>query len=171
MLAQAVRELRKTGVVDFQSLSLDSYKELPNLVTVDLPITIGIPLDYVPDQSMRLKLYRRLADLQSEEEIDAMQEEFKDRFGPLPGEVKNLLYYLTVKIRAEKAGLASVAQENDQIVLRFPVVPQEAQPRHLPILPYVRVGKNAYWMAVGNENEWQSKLLEILNAIHELRLT
>ena len=35
-------------------------------VSVDLPLAIGIPVEYIPDQNLRLKLYRRLADLERE---------------------------------------------------------------------------------------------------------
>jgi transcription-repair coupling factor (superfamily II helicase) len=171
MLAQSVREFRKTGKIAGFAPKLDTFRELPNLVTVDLPMSIGIPLDYVSDQTMRLKLYRRLADLQSEDECDAMQEEFKDRFGPLPDEIKNLMYYLTVKVRAERAGLASVAQEEDQIVLRFPGLPEGAPARKLPGLPFARAGKNAYWMPYSdNVKNWKGKLLDTITAINELRI-
>lgn len=172
MLAQSVREFRRTGQISGFAPGLDNYKELPNLVTVDLPLSIGIPMDYVSDQTMRLKLYRRLANLQSEEECEDMKEEFKDRFGPLPDEIRNLLFYLVVKIRAERAGLTSVAQEEDQIVLRFPTLAEDAPPRKLVSLPFARAGKNAYWMPCSDkEQEWQKKLLDTLTAIIELKIS
>ena len=51
---------------------------------MDLPLAIGIPVNYIPDQTMRLKLYRRLADMEDESEVQAMEDEFIDRFGALP---------------------------------------------------------------------------------------
>jgi transcription-repair coupling factor (superfamily II helicase) len=58
-------------------------------------ITIGtavmIPESYVPDLQLRLALYRRLADLETPEQIDAFGAELIDRFGPLPEEVQHLL--------------------------------------------------------------------------------
>lgn len=171
MLAQSVREFRKTGQISGFAPGLDTYKELPNLVTVDLPLSIGIPMEYVSDQTMRLKLYRRLANLQTEQECEEMKEEFKDRFGPPSEEITNLLYYLVVKIRAEKAGLASVAQEEDQIVLRFPVLEESASHRRLPALPFARAGKNAYWMPCHEgESAWRSQLLDTLTTIIELKI-
>ena len=50
-----------------------------------------IPEDYVADLSLRLGLYKRLADLSTTEEIDAFGAELIDRFGPLPEEVDHLL--------------------------------------------------------------------------------
>ncbi len=69
-------------------------------VNVDLPLAIGIPADYIPDQSLRLRLYRRLADLRDETEIDALASEFRDRFGPMPEMVDFLIYQMRVKLRA-----------------------------------------------------------------------
>ena len=87
---------------------------------VDLPITINIPASYVADKMMRLRLYRRLADIRSLDEVQALEEEFKDRFGPPPEAVYNLFYQLKIKLVAEKIGLASINSENGQLVLRFP---------------------------------------------------
>ena len=57
---------------------------------------------------MRLGLYRRMADIRALDEVEALEEEFKDRFGPPPEAVYNLFYQLKIKLLAEKAGLASI---------------------------------------------------------------
>ena len=43
---------------------------------------------------MRLRLYRRMADIRKPEQVEAFQEEYMDRFGPPPQAVENLLYQL-----------------------------------------------------------------------------
>ncbi len=73
-----------------------------------------------------------MADMQSEAEIDAMEEEFIDRFGPLQDEVAGLLFQMRVRVRAELAGLASIAVEGEQLVLRFPPLPEGVTTRNLP---------------------------------------
>ena len=110
---------------------LAALKDTHVPVSVDLPLSIGIPVDYIPDQTMRLKLYRRLADMQDEGEVQAMEDEFNDRFGSLPDQVANLFFQMRVKLRAEQAGLASVSMEGDQIVLRYPPLPEGVN-RSLP---------------------------------------
>jgi transcription-repair coupling factor (superfamily II helicase) len=115
---------------------------------------------------MRLRLYRRIASLRSLAEVEALEGEFRDRFGPLPEAVQNLLYQLRVKLLAEAAFLASVSAdggsgENGQIVLRYPPLPEGIQARTIPYLgPDVRGGKNALWMQV--QVNWRERLLEIL---------
>ncbi len=166
MLGQAVRQVRRiTGMPGGEDLA--GLKDTHVPVNVDLPLTIGIPMRYIPDQTMRLNLYRRLADMQDELEVNAMEEEFQDRFGALPEEVANLFFQMRVKLRAEAAGLASVAMEGEQIVLRYPPLP-EGVTRAMPYAgPGVRAGKNAFWMPVAGmkEVEWHTRLLDALSAI------
>ena len=58
-------------------------------ITIGTPVLI--PEDYVADLPVRLALYRRLAELEDEREIEAFGAELVDRFGPLPEEVEHLL--------------------------------------------------------------------------------
>ena len=165
MLGQAVRQIRAiTGMAGGDELA--ALREMTSQVSVDLPLSIGIPVDYIPDQTMRIKLYRRLADMQDEEGVQAMQDEFIDRFGALPEPLENLFYQMRVKLRAEMAGITSVAMEGEQIVLRYPQLPEGAT-RTLPNIGMgIRAGKNAYWMpAAGGPKAWKDKLLEALGEI------
>ena len=86
--------------------------------TVDLPLTAYISEEYVSDLNTRLGLYQGLAKVDRTEQIEAMAQEFADRFGAPPPEVRNLLYALRIKILASKAGIESISTEDRQIVLR-----------------------------------------------------
>jgi transcription-repair coupling factor (superfamily II helicase) len=112
---------------------------------------------------LRLRLYRRIADLRDESEIDALSSEFTDRFGPLPEMLENLIFQMRIKLHAEKIGLASISMENGQIVLRYPNAQNEnPTPRLQALGPDVRSGKNAYWLAFGRESNWPERLLGVL---------
>jgi transcription-repair coupling factor (superfamily II helicase) len=172
MLAQAVRELRQVGGIKELPDQTLAFKELRSMVSVDLPVSIGIPVEYVADQDMRLRLYRRIADMQSEAEIDALEEEFIDRFGPLQDEVEGLLFQMRVRVRADLAGLTSIAAEGEQLVLRFPPLPEGVTTRNLPPLSRARAGKNAYWMLANFDDEgWRQNLMDVLSEIVDLRIT
>ncbi len=164
LLAAAVRHLRRArGLPEppQDATLLNTGDGLP--VNVELPLPSGIPETYVPEANLRLRLYRRLADLTDEAALDALAEEFVDRFGPLPEMVVNLFYQLRVKMRAERAGLASVSVEGGQIVLRYPAPPEGAPAPRLPDLaPDIRGGKNAYWCTFGKAANWRERLLEAL---------
>ncbi|MFH1445781.1 MAG: TRCF domain-containing protein, partial [Chloroflexota bacterium] len=91
-----------------------------------------------------------------------------DRFGPLPQQVENLLLQMKIKIRANRIGLTSVTLENKQLILRFPPLPKGIKQRPLPYIePNVRVGKNAYWIALNGiqGQPWQGFILEILHKL------
>jgi transcription-repair coupling factor (superfamily II helicase) len=170
LLAQAVRQLRQVEQIPApagESDVLIGPASIRMAVTVDLPISVGIPSDYVPDQNLRLSLYRRLADLQNEQEVQFLADEFIDRFGVLPGDVENLFFQMRVKLLAEMAGLASVTLENEQFVMRFPPLPDGFPPRNLPSLGnQTRAGKNAYWMPVnGSPIDWKERLLDTLQRL------
>ncbi len=136
-------------------------------VNVDLPLAVGIPASYIADQDLRLRLYRRIADLRDETEIDALASEFEDRFGELPEMVDNLFYQMRVKLRAEQAGLSSINWESGQIVLRYPSSSEDKE-RRLPDLgPEIRGGRNAYWCSFGRDDDWQEKLLDVLERLEK----
>ncbi len=75
-------------------------------------ITLGspvmIPEAYITDLGVRMGLYRRLAAIRAEEEIDGFAAEMIDRFGPLPSEVENLLRIVEIKALCRRAGIERV---------------------------------------------------------------
>lgn len=169
LLNQAVNELKKVDEFEKTSMQLP-FKGIKPLVVVELPFSVSIPTDYVRDANVRIQLYRRLADIQSEEQIDKMKEEFVDRFGLLVPEVQNLFIQLKFRLLAEKAGLASITIESGQLVLRFPHQVEEGGKKELPSLgEHTRAGRNAYWMPFDKMKEnWQTRLEEALKLIIEL---
>jgi transcription-repair coupling factor (superfamily II helicase) len=163
LLAQAVNQKRtSSGQLDVELLT----QRLPVSVNVDLPLNIGIPPIYIPDQNLRLRLYRRLADLRFEDEIEPMVMEFTDRFGNIPEELQDLFYQIKVKLLTEKAGLESISLEGKQLVLRYPPMDKDTAPVALPKLGHnVRSGKNAYWVPKRDGDTWKEELINILHLI------
>jgi transcription-repair coupling factor (superfamily II helicase) len=169
LLSDAVRRLRrvegqKSKVEETFDLQLSTFNlPLSMPVNVDLPLAVGIPSEYIPDQDLRLRLYRRIADLRDETEIDALASEFRDRFGSLPEMVQNLFYQLRVKLRAEKLGLIAVSWEAGQASLRFPLPADGSEAKRLPDMgPGIRGGKAVYWVTFDKDEAWMPKLLDVL---------
>lgn len=141
-------------------------EELKEPVTVDLPLAIGIPATYIHNQDLRLRIYRRIAAMRDEQELEPLLAEFGDRFGPLPEMFQNLFYQMRVKLRANAAGLASVSAETGQIVLRYPTLTEKMGQRMLSDLgSSVRGGKNAYWCSFLKDENWQERLLDVLEIL------
>ncbi|HEY60478.1 MAG TPA: transcription-repair coupling factor [Anaerolineae bacterium] len=161
LLAQAIKEFRFKNE-GFESFGKGlPFDEIRPLVSVDLPIAVGIPLDYVKDHRLRLKLYRRLANIHKEVGLETMCEEFKDRFGDIPEELGNLFWQLRIKLLAKEAGISSINSERDKLVLRFPPLPENVNRRKLPdIGDNNRIGKNGYWLSFGPKNDQWKKDLE-----------
>ncbi|MEA3340111.1 MAG: transcription-repair coupling factor, partial [Chloroflexota bacterium] len=86
-------------------------------IRIDLPISVRLPDDYVPDTRLRLQIYRRLAELGSMAQIDEMEQELADRFGPLPLDVQNLMYQLRLKALARDAGVRAIGVQGDRLAL------------------------------------------------------
>jgi transcription-repair coupling factor (superfamily II helicase) len=163
LLAQAVRHLRKGDGAPHAPISTTLEVTGPSQVIVDLPVTINIPASYVGDKMMRLRLYRRLADIRSLDEVQALEEEFKDRFGNPPEPVHNLFYQLRIKLAAEQIGLASISSENGQIVLRFP---DGSVPAWVPeVNGNFRIGKTALWMPYNPGDNWRDRLADLLQKL------
>ena len=72
------------------------------------PVLFGLSYDYVGDLSVRLALYRRLAEIEDEREIDAFGAELIDRFGPLPPEVDHLLKIVAIKGLCRRANVEKI---------------------------------------------------------------
>ena len=86
-------------------------------ITVGMPVLI--PDDYVADLSVRLSLYRRLADLETDEEIDSFAAELRDRFGPLPDEVRYLFKVATIKAYCRRANVEKLDAGPKGAVISF----------------------------------------------------
>ena len=113
LLADAVRQIRRIELaggdgkedkdkIDITLTTLTQPISMP--VNVELPLAVGIPADYIGDQDLRLRLYRRIADLRDKFEIDALASEFRDRFGQLPAITQNLFYQMRVKLPCREGG-------------------------------------------------------------------
>jgi transcription-repair coupling factor (superfamily II helicase) len=117
LLAEEVAEMQGSG-------ELNLFKpETP--MTVDLPLTGYIPDDYIPDRTLKIHFYQRLAAIKTTDQIAAMEAELVDRFGAMPDQVRNLLDVLRLRCLAKDLGFHSVALKNEEWVIkaRPPMLP------------------------------------------------
>jgi transcription-repair coupling factor (superfamily II helicase) len=87
--------------------------------TINLGMEVRIPPEYVPNENLRLRTYKRIAGVGSDAERDEVAQEFEDRFGPLPRAVENLLAYALLKALCERLLIASVERRGKQVAVRF----------------------------------------------------
>jgi transcription-repair coupling factor (superfamily II helicase) len=165
LLAQSVQELkaRETGETVTPTL--------PPLVTIALPLPAFIPSDYVPENTLRLRLYRRMAQLATLEEVEAFVEELADRFGTIPDEVDNLLYQLRLKVLAARAGVEAIAIEDGKLAVRCPRLETANRPGLQRRLGRgARVSRRAVWLPyVGVPiQQWKVALVQALEVLADL---
>jgi transcription-repair coupling factor (superfamily II helicase) len=107
LLAQAVEEIRS-----------GQPRQDDTPITLDLPLTALIPTDYIVDTELRLAIYRKIAAIQDEGELNEMRRELEDRFGDIPEEVEHLLALIALRIRAQALGIESMIEREREIVIR-----------------------------------------------------
>jgi len=99
-------------------------KGVPPEVILDLPAHLADA--YVPDEAVKLELYRRLARAEAPSEIQAVREELRDRFGPLPDDAQRLLLVSELRALGARLGLETVFVKGDEARLTFA---RDASPR------------------------------------------
>ena len=101
MLRQAV-EAARAGNGDAAEEIIDWTPQL------NLGLEVRIPEDYVADLTVRLSLYRRIADLDMAAEADSLVAELVERFGPVPDSVRNLFAVIELKQLCRRTNIERV---------------------------------------------------------------
>ncbi|HEX6484758.1 MAG TPA: transcription-repair coupling factor [Ktedonobacteraceae bacterium] len=86
-------------------------------VAIDLPLDSYLPDEYVGDRTLKVKFYQRLANLNTPEQVEAMEAEMTDRFGPPPRPVQNLLAMIRLKVEAARLGFEAISARDNEFVL------------------------------------------------------
>ncbi len=87
--------------------------------TLNLGQDIRIPPEYIDSENLRLRIYKRISSVTSEEMRVEVRRELEDRFGPPPPSVENLLEYAVLKAMAEKLLVSTVDRKGDQVAIKF----------------------------------------------------
>jgi len=107
MLDHAVRELKGEAAPEEEEIQLN------------LGLNIRIPADYIAEENQRLRVYKRIAGVESEEKLADVRSELQDRYGDPPAAVRNLLEYATLKLASARVGVIGIDRKRDQVSLRF----------------------------------------------------
>ncbi len=81
----------------------------PAEIRLDLPVTANLPVDYVAREDLRLEAYRRLATVTTHAEVDDIETEWLDRYGPLPEPAQALLRIGHLRAECARLGVREVA--------------------------------------------------------------
>lgn len=106
MLNEAVKNM-KQGTSQEEAVSFTT--------TVDLNVDAFIPASYIPDEYQKLDIYKRIALIETEEEMDDMMEELIDRFGDIPKKVQKLILIARLKAFAHSVYVTSIEQKGQTL--------------------------------------------------------
>jgi len=87
--------------------------------TLSLGLDVRIPQDYIPSENLRLRTYKRISTIATEEEKQDVRKELEDRFGAPPSSVENLLDYAVLKSMCEHLRISSVERQGSRVAVRF----------------------------------------------------
>src|SRR5215467_8482573 len=107
MLERAVREMKGEVAPDEAGIQLN------------LGLNIRIPSEYMSEENQRLRMYKRVAGVETESQLQDVRSELADRYGPPPAAVRNLLDYATLKLAAIRVGVTAVERKRDQVSIKF----------------------------------------------------
>ena len=116
ILDDAIQELKET---DFKDLFASELAEKAKLIVqdciIETDLEILIPDNYVNNTSERLQLYSRLDNINNEDQLEKFTTEVKDRFGPLPPSVEELINSVRLRWLGEKLGFEKLSLKNEKL--------------------------------------------------------
>jgi transcription-repair coupling factor (superfamily II helicase) len=125
--------LRLVGeaVADFRGEDVEPEPEMK----IELPVDAHLPPDYVESERLRLEVYKRLAGVRSDADIQAVREELVDRYGEPPDVVNALLAVAGLRLQAKAAGLHEVMAAGNAIRFGPADLPDSRQMRLTRLYP------------------------------------
>jgi len=153
-------------------IKVDEKVLVTPLVTVDLPLNAFLPIDYIPDDQVRLSTYQHLAEAQTVVAVKGLRHMLRDRFGRPPEPVEHLLTWLHIKSLALQSGIPSVVASEQEYIIKLPDGHDELRLRlqrrfmrdkHIKIGPqFVRIGRQQAG------KEWLNQIIAVLEAVQPI---
>jgi transcription-repair coupling factor (superfamily II helicase) len=143
------------------------------LVTLDLPLDAYLPLEYIPDDRVRLAVYQRIADAQTPRQVRELRQELRDRFGEPPPAAECVLTWLNIKALALASGVSSVVTTDEEFIIRLPeggarerekLVRRYGRTPSIKIGPqFARLDRRTY--NFNGDDKWIAAITEVLETI------
>lgn len=106
MLEQAVRELKGEAEPQPQT-------------QLNLGLNIRIPFNYIPEENQRLRMYKKIAGVETPRQLSDIEGELRDRYGEPPVPVQQLLRYAALRLQAVDAGVTGIERKRDLVSVKF----------------------------------------------------
>ncbi|HXE72827.1 MAG TPA: transcription-repair coupling factor [Candidatus Nitrosotenuis sp.] len=153
MLSEAVAELRGEPV-----------EEPPPSPVLEIPVPAVLPDSYIEESRQKVALYKRLAGVRRREELEAIAEELRDRYGPLPPQARNLLALVDIKLKCLELEIPAIRVREGRMMILLPfyqtrqsATPDRAGRGSGEVFRLFH--KNKLWEATGWQSKYEQKAL------------
>lgn len=137
-------------------------------VKVELPVSSFIPDRYIAEQKLKIEIYRRLSQTNSLQGLKDLEEELRDRFGPIPAPARRMLRLRELNLRALSWKIESIHLEDGYAVLRY------RDAKLIKMLSFFHQGHlrivdhhDAYWPLQAGEEDGSAVVDELRAALSE----
>lgn len=144
ILDEAIQELKETDFKDLFPAEEDAT--FVRDCQIDTDLEMRIPDDYVENIAERLSLYKELDDINSEDKLVSFGEQLRDRFGPVPSQVYELMHTIRLRWKARHLGFEKIVLKNRTLKAYFITNQDSAyfqSPLFSGILKYVQANPRA----------------------------
>jgi len=107
MLDRAIREMKGEAAPEEAEMQLN------------LGLNIRIPAEYIPEENQRLRMYKRVAGVETESQLSDVAAELEDRYGGPPPAVRNLLDYASLKLLCLRVGVNAIERKRNSVTFKF----------------------------------------------------
>ena len=147
MLNEAVKHLK--GEMDEETYT----------TTIDINVDAFIPQSYIPNEYQKLDIYKRIAAIETDEDMEDMMEELIDRYGDIPKKVEKLLEVARLKSLAHSVYVISIEQKGERYIFTM-YKKAKVNPVKIPALLTTFKGELTFNVAAENPYfVYQKKLL------------
>ena len=113
--------------------------------SMNLGVDIYIPKNYIGEENLRMTFYKKIASASTDDRLEEIRNELRDRFGALPQNVENLIRFVQVKRFAQHMGVVSIVREGARAVVKLTAT-AKVDPNKLLVLiqqdPHVKFSPN-----------------------------
>ncbi|MBF0627609.1 MAG: transcription-repair coupling factor [Magnetococcales bacterium] len=167
MLKEAVDHLKAGNGPSSQTPKPESEEFSP---VINLHISTHIPEDYVPDVRQRLTLYKRIATLETANDLGEMRAELTDRFGMLPESTANLLRVMSLKQACRRIRIVKIDAGPKGATLQFHTAPNVNPDGIIQLLQHskgtIRLNQESQTLSIKDRN-WDDASQRI-DELHEI---
>lgn len=167
ILNEAIEELKESEFKElFENRNTDSPLQFVNDTILETDLEVRIPDTYVNNVAERLSLYQEMDNFKTMDELKKFEKHLIDRFGPIPGEVEDLLQSFELRWMAQELGLEKLVLKGGKMIGYFisnPQSPFYETPVFTNVLRAIQANPSRFKMSEKND-----KLRVISEDIHDL---